>query len=144
MSLSSSFCLREPPTPHISLPTAHPIIHPLAPLPPPLHFTFPRRHPPRPNTPISPHHPLPRCADPALAIRREGQLCAAGMSPVEGPLCFAVADYEDAGGHYLFGGDTLGGEERRGGSKVAEELCETSRRYLEKEKKDMSPFRGME
>jgi hypothetical protein len=38
------------------------------------------------------------CADPLLAGGGEGDVGCAGVAAGEGPGCFAVADYEDAGG----------------------------------------------
>ena len=76
-----------------------------------------RNQRPRPNQPIIPYQRLPRSTDPALAIRRKWQLCAAGMSSVEGPLCFAVTDYEDAwglvGGHIGVQKGKVGEREKR-------------------------------
>lgn len=41
------------------------------------------------------------CADAFLAVRGEGDVRGAGVSAIERPFGFAVADDEDAGGDFL-------------------------------------------
>ena len=51
---------------------------------------------------VGTHERLARGADAFLTVGCEGELGGAGVAAVEGPFCFAVADYEDAGvGHCL-------------------------------------------
>jgi hypothetical protein len=44
----------------------------------------------------------PSCADSLLAGGCERDVGCAGVAAVEGPGCFAVADYEDAGSCHCF------------------------------------------
>ena len=54
----------------------------------------------RHNQPVIAHQRLARRAHSLLAVRREWQLCRAGVSAVERPFCFAMTNDEDAGcGH---------------------------------------------
>jgi hypothetical protein len=54
----------------------------------------------RNNQAVCAHECFPRCAHALFAGGREGYVRGAGVAAVEGPFCFAVADYEDArGGH---------------------------------------------
>lgn len=52
---------------------------------------------PRNNQPIITNQRLPRRPYSALPILREWQLRGTSMASIKRPLCFAVADYEDAG-----------------------------------------------
>ena len=56
------------------------------------------RHPPRHNQSIPPQQRFARGADAGFAVRGEGDVGGARVAAVEGPFCFAVADYEGAGG----------------------------------------------
>ena len=52
------------------------------------------------NEAVVAYEGLAGCADALLAVGCEGDVGCAGMAPVKGPFCFAVADDEDAGiGH---------------------------------------------
>lgn len=59
------------------------------------------RHLPRNNQAIIAHERFARGADTFLAIGCERQFGGAGVAAVEGPFCFAVADYEGAGGCHV-------------------------------------------
>ena len=49
------------------------------------------------------HESLSGCANPLLAIGGEWEVCAAGVTAVEGPFGFAMADDEDSGDRHGFG-----------------------------------------
>lgn len=57
---------------------------------------------PRHNQPIIPDQSLSRGFYTLLAVLGQRQVRRAGVSAVQGPGGFAVADYEAAGGHFSF------------------------------------------
>lgn len=56
---------------------------------------------PRSNQTIVPDEGLPRGFDSFLSVRCQREVGGAGVSTVQGPFGFAVADDEAAGGHFL-------------------------------------------
>lgn len=55
----------------------------------------------RHNQSIIPNETLPRRCDPFLAVRSEREVRDAGVSAIERPFGFAVADDEAAGWHFI-------------------------------------------
>lgn len=53
------------------------------------------------NQPVGAHHGLTRRHDTLLAVGRQRYVRRAGVAAVEGPFRLAVADDEDAGGHWI-------------------------------------------